>query len=97
MFYRLTSASGTTSSANEDIWAAMRLFTSITDEDDTYYPFRPRMAYFEADADTTISANGDSSIGNLIGKASILKQPLLSFLRNINFKGLIIGETHGFM
>jgi len=57
---KIVSATGTTTATNEDIWGAMRTFSSFTaDQEDMYYPFRPILTYFETDVSTDIFINNE--------------------------------------
>lgn len=54
--YRITSANGTTSVANEDIMTVMRTFTTESAEG-----FRVKSLYLECATDTTIKVNGENA------------------------------------
>jgi len=55
---RILTVSGT-STALQDLMPIMRAQTTLALKDDTYYPFRPTISYFESDALTSLDFNGE--------------------------------------
>jgi len=55
--YRIKSATGTTTGADEEIMALVRAQTTLAGTEDKYNPFRPKAMSISCDTDTTIDIN----------------------------------------